>query len=521
MRDIDDKPISLAAFVPNLFFCYCFSDIIPDLNSYVHEKRTFAFLLLIRRSDRSTQRKEDYLDFLYEKFCVNSKSYILAVKTALRSNANEHAAEIFERAIDVLSQDFRDPTSIEGQTEEEAGEDGNELNSLKDRIAQVEKQLKEAQNTSWTLDLELESVRKEVQNNCSFVKTQFDSTMKKNVRRLDSKIESLKRDLETLSTERKASSKEAAATSAAAISGPLKDVRQRTNVTTKATADQFIPQILDVKLLPGGRLVLADWTNQCITLFKVQGQHLHTLDCRSGPFCLAVLHSQSASNCHTMAVTLPNSRSIDFIEVADQDMKVEKSLQTFRQYGAVASVNKQTLAAGCYWPKPGINLIDQEGRVLRQICSSIHPLYMDVSEDGNLTCSTSDGAIARVEVDSGTVVFHTSVSHVRVPWGVAITANGSLLVADRSNKTLHLVSSQGAWTRQLRTAPSDTDLDDALWADELQSLSMDGSLCICVVRNGCVYMLDSHVDVGDIVATESALRCAGTFSCGSATSALV
>ncbi|GFN87589.1 hypothetical protein PoB_001409500 [Plakobranchus ocellatus] len=283
-----------------------------------------------RMSDRSTQRKEDYLDWLHGRFCANSKAYISAVKAALRFHAKTNAAEIFERAIDVLSQDFPDQTCIDGQTKEEERRDGNELNLLKDRIVQIEKQLKEAQNERSTLESELKSVRQEAQNKCaalvselesvkeeaqtnySFLETQLNSTMKKNVR-LDAKFDDLKNDVKTLASEAKeltevskqnnagiqglrklhvllkqrnqtaaatATTAAAAGTAAvtppptgataSAISRPLKGVRQRTNFIVHVATDQSTPDIQDVQLLPGGRILLTDWGNKCMKLFDTQ-----------------------------------------------------------------------------------------------------------------------------------------------------------------------------------------------------------------------------------------------------------
>ncbi|GFO45481.1 hypothetical protein PoB_007198600 [Plakobranchus ocellatus] len=77
-----------------------------------------------------------------------------------------------------------------------------------------------------------------------------------------------------------------------------------------------------------------------------------------------------------------------------------------RDYRTVAAVNNLTLAVG-YRFDPGIDLIALGGQVLRQICSSVRPLYMDITEDGYLMCSTWN-KIARVQVDTGTVAFDKS-----------------------------------------------------------------------------------------------------------------
>ncbi|GFO31289.1 hypothetical protein PoB_005779400 [Plakobranchus ocellatus] len=447
-----------------------------------------------------------------EKFCASSRVYVSAVKAALRSHRRENAAEIFERAIDVLSPDFPDPTSIDGQTQEEKGGDGNELNSLKDRIAQIERQLQEAQNERSTLESELKSVRQEAQNErstleselksvkqeaqnkSSFLESQLNSAVKKNFR-LDAKIGSLKDTVETLASETKDSIKETAAAAAAAavtppptgatasaLSRPLKDVRQRADFTVKVTADKDRPDIRDVQPLPGGRLLLADCDNKCVELFNTQGQHLYTLECRSGPRRLAVLDSSSIR--HTVAVTLPDCRDIDILEVNGDNMEVKRTLQTSRRYWAVAAVNNLTLAVG-YYSGSGIDLIDLGGQVLRQICSSVQPYYMDITEDGYLMCSTVDNKIARVQVDTGTVVFDKSVPQIKDPRGAAITPDGSILVTDTYNKTLHLVSSQGAWIKQLWSVPSVGGR-----RDELYAVSTDGSVCVCATDRGCVYILD-------------------------------
>ncbi|GFN96382.1 hypothetical protein PoB_002288800, partial [Plakobranchus ocellatus] len=82
--------------------------------------------------------------------------------------------------------------------------------------------------------------------------------------------------------------------------------------------------------------------------------------------------------------------------------------KTTRKYRTVAAVNKQNLAVGYDWPERGIDLIDLGGRVTRQIYEHITPLHMDITEDRHLVFSAENGTIARVQVDSGTLVFQTS-----------------------------------------------------------------------------------------------------------------
>ncbi|GFN73580.1 hypothetical protein PoB_000008600 [Plakobranchus ocellatus] len=324
--------------------------------------------------------------------------------------------------------------------------------------------------------------------------------MKKNVQGLDAKLESpateakltevSKENSANIQEQRKAAAAAAAAAvtspptapSASALSRPLKAVRQRNSFTVCISKDQKKPVINGVQLLPGGKVLLADRINVCVQLFDTQGQHLHIMECRSPPCLLAVLDSSSIR--HAVAVTLPFCSGIDLLEVTGDNMKVKRTLQTSRGYDAVAAVNNQTLAVGC-WRAFGIDLIDLGGQVLRQICSSVHPNYMVTTEDGHLMCSTYDDTIAQVQMDTGTIVFDKSVPQIQDPRGVAITSDGSILVTDGRNKTLHLVSSQGAWIRQLWSEPSDIDK-----GGRLQCVSTDGCICVCVTGHGSVYIFD-------------------------------
>ncbi|GFO22531.1 hypothetical protein PoB_004903600 [Plakobranchus ocellatus] len=100
--------------------------------------------------------------------------------------------------------------------------------------------------------------------------------------------------------------------------------------------------------------------------------------------------------------------------------------------------------------------------------SSVRPRFMSIIAGGDLVFSTDNETIARVQVDSGTFVFDKSVPQINNPFGVAIESDGSILVIDKSSKTLHRVSSKGNWIEQLWSVPSDGDQED-----ELLSVSVD------------------------------------------------
>ncbi|GFO31892.1 hypothetical protein PoB_005839700 [Plakobranchus ocellatus] len=140
-----------------------------------------------------------------------------------------------------------------------------------------------------------------------------------------------------------------------------------------------------------------------------KGQQHDTLKCTDRPFRLAVLDSSGASNCITVAVTSWLGSPIHILEVVDDTIKAKKILQTSRWYNVVAAVNKQSLAvADTTLDHPGIDLIDLDGRVIRQICSGVWPRYMDVTDNGELVFSATYNKIVRVKVDTGAVVFANS-----------------------------------------------------------------------------------------------------------------
>ncbi|GFN94057.1 hypothetical protein PoB_002056300 [Plakobranchus ocellatus] len=192
--------------------------------------------------------------------------------------------------------------------------------------------------------------------------------------------------------------------------------RERTNFSAKAVTDQRAPWIWDVQLLPGDSLLVADSETKSIKLFNSQGHQQKTLICRDSPCRLAVIDRSNESSRQSVVVTLPDCLGIDILEIRGYKMRVKKSLQTSRGYYAVAAVTKQTFAVGYFYlAGPGIDLIDKDGQVLRQI----------------------------------SFLYSFTVPQVENPWGVAIIPEGSILVANKSNKTLNLVSSQGAFTQQL------------------------------------------------------------------------
>ncbi|GFN92563.1 hypothetical protein PoB_001906900 [Plakobranchus ocellatus] len=117
--------------------------------------------------------------------------------------------------------------------------------------------------------------------------------------------------------------------------------------------------------------------------------------------------------------------------------------------------------------------------------ASTMSLYMDITGDGHLVTSDMFNAIAKRHTNTGRVVFNNFVTQIEKQRGVAVVPDGSILVTGSSQKTLNLFSSKGAWIKQLWSVPSDRDEDDKLW-----NVSTDEKVCVCVTRDGSVYILE-------------------------------
>ncbi|GFO49006.1 hypothetical protein PoB_007551100 [Plakobranchus ocellatus] len=216
--------------------------------------------------------------------------------------------------------------------EENSGQ--SEVDSLKAEIVNLKKQQEK-------LERRVISEKQEVQNNFSSIEkkmkknnlrlretiAQLESNNKAHVEELtkvvktnENNIKGLRKLQQVLQQRNQSSGATAfpifrSVAGASVTSKPLKDLRQRKEFSVRADGDQRDPVINDVKLLPGGLLVVTDAQNSCLKLFNIQGKMLHCLSCNHWPACLAVLDTSSTSS--TLAVTLPVGQAIDILELCD------------------------------------------------------------------------------------------------------------------------------------------------------------------------------------------------------------
>ncbi|GFO10276.1 hypothetical protein PoB_003678100 [Plakobranchus ocellatus] len=223
-------------------------------------------------------------------------------------------------------------------------------------------------------------------------------------------------------------------------------------------------------------------------VIKDMGNHINSHSCNSVPYRLALIDSSSISKCHTIAVSQLYNNNIDIIEVTSHHIKIKRTLQTSQQYCIVASIDRQTLAVENTWGGGTINLLDMSGQILRQLSFSEQTRYMVATADKGLLCATVGNKITKIDTATGAVTFDVTVPQIHLLRAFAINLDGSLLVLDSKQSTLHLVSAQGIWIKKLWELPQ--DFGDTFQKAQLWNVSVDNSVCVCVTEHGALYILD-------------------------------
>ncbi|GFO07979.1 hypothetical protein PoB_003448400 [Plakobranchus ocellatus] len=346
------------------------------------------------RSETSLQEKVEILESLGENFVDKVKNYLSAVKEAITAGTADIAEEIFQLAVEFLTQDL--PRQACSATDSQARDNEGDVTKLrvgaadskriKDKIDGLKNELQALDSETKERIIDLSEVSKENSN----------------------AVKSLQKLLSFMRQNNQAAvaiTPSPTAVSTPDISGPLEEVRQRSTFSATVATDPDIPEIQDVQLLPGGRILVSDGRHMRWKLFDIEGKHIHTLECRDTPKRLAVI--ESASDCHTAAVTLPDCRRIYILEVTADNIEVKETVRTAKQYEPVAAVNKLALAVGCNEDfYSTIDLIDLQGRFLRQIGSGMMLLYMDITKDSHLVLSdVLSNTIAIRHTNTGRVVF--------------------------------------------------------------------------------------------------------------------
>ncbi|GFS00319.1 hypothetical protein ElyMa_002811700 [Elysia marginata] len=110
---------------------------------------------------------------------------------------------------------------------------------------------------------------------------------------------------------------------------------------------------------------------------------------------------------------------------------------------------------------------------------------MEVSPDQHLVMTLHDNSIAKLKLADSTFVYKHKLNKVQKPWGISCHhQDGSTLSFDRETDTLHVISPQGGWVKQVWSKPCGANKEDRLYA-----VSFLNDLCVCCTLKS-VFLLD-------------------------------
>ncbi|GFR59622.1 hypothetical protein ElyMa_005388400 [Elysia marginata] len=111
---------------------------------------------------------------------------------------------------------------------------------------------------------------------------------------------------------------------------------------------------------------------------------------------------------------------------------------------------------------------------------------MEVSPDQHLVMTLiDDDSIAKLKLADSTVVYRHELDKVQKPWGISCHhQDGSTLTTDRETHTLHVISPQGDWVKQVWSLPG-----GAVEEGGLRAVSFLNNLCVCGTGE-TVFLLD-------------------------------
>ena len=79
----------------------------------------------------------------------------------------------------------------------------------------------------------------------------------------------------------------------------------------------------------------------------------------------------------------------------------------------------------------------------------------------------------------------STVTPIKNVHGVATLQDGWFLVSDCSANSLHLVTPDGRWDRELWKLPCGPDRQEKLWG-----VSLSGDVCVAITTNAEIYVFD-------------------------------
>ncbi|KAK3745875.1 hypothetical protein RRG08_015602 [Elysia crispata] len=258
---------------------------------------------------------------------------------------------------------------------------------------------------------------------------------------------------------------------------------KREQFSVQISENETEPDVTDVKLLPGGFIVIADKSNYCIKLFDTQGQSLCSKKFKNPPLSLAVFDAKATLNWE-VGVSFQRSKFIFILEVKPpNEITILHEIKTKGACQNLAAFDCNHLACG-YQNIPGIDSINRKDNALSKLSSNVKPSSLAATADGCKIMCTSVSEVVILSSDGGEPI-RTEVSDIKKPCGITVVGD-QLIIADK--KSLHLARTtedgKVAYIRNLWSLPGD--------GDSIVSVSANQEICVCSTKKGVIYVLDKN-----------------------------
>ncbi|GFO02104.1 hypothetical protein PoB_002860900 [Plakobranchus ocellatus] len=211
-------------------------------------------------SETSLQEKAEILQSLGEIFVDKVKNYVSAMKEAIIAGTPDIAEEIFQPAVEFLTQDLPGHAypATDSQTRDNEGDVTEQQVIVSAHCMRIKEKIDGLKNKVQALVAE---TRERVIDLSEVSKENFNA------------VKSLQKLLIFMRQKKQAAvavTPPPTAVSTPDIPGPLKEVRQRSTFSATLETDPDIPEIQDVQLLPGGRILVSDGRHRRLKLFDIE-----------------------------------------------------------------------------------------------------------------------------------------------------------------------------------------------------------------------------------------------------------
>ncbi|XP_071082476.1 tripartite motif-containing protein 54-like [Haliotis cracherodii] len=225
-------------------------------------------------------------------------------------------------------------------------------------------------------------------------------------------------------------------------------------IDCKEAGDGKEPDLFDVTVLTVDDIkvvVVADCENRRLKTYYTSNfkSFYNQLLLSSEPWYIANLCESQ------IAVSVPDSQEIVIVNVTP-DPVLLSTIETSKQYYALACLSPSQLAAGTWRQSHSVDILDMAGRILRSINTGVirSPDYIHVTKNNNLI--VSEGVVKSLVcvTSEGDAVFTYTPTGVRAlsyPRGVTTTSTGDILLVDQSSHKLIQLTESGQFVRDVLT----------------------------------------------------------------------